>query len=104
MFAVIEIGGFQYKVSPNDVIEVNRIEAEPGSSINIPDVVLYSSDGSDAVIGQPYVDGALVEAKVIEHKRGDKVRVLKFKAKKRFAKEYGHRQELTKLEIVNIKA
>jgi large subunit ribosomal protein L21 len=103
MFAVIELGGFQYKVSPKDVIEVNRMEVEPGDSITINEIVLMSADGKDAKIGKPYVDGASVEAKVIEHKRGDKVRVFKFTAKKRYSKEQGHRQDLTTLEIVDIK-
>jgi len=104
MFAVIEIGGSQYKVSPKDVITVNKLDSEAGSNINIKEIVLFSDDGKNAKIGQPYLEGANVEAKVLEHLKGEKVRVFKFVAKKRQRKNRGHRQELTKLEITSISA
>lgn len=104
MFAVIEISGSQFKVSQNDILDVNRLEAEEGSTININDVVLVSKDGKDATIGTPYVPGAEVTAKVVEHFKGDKVRVFKFTAKKRYQLTKNHRQHLTRLEITDIKA
>lgn len=104
MFAVIEIGGSQYKVSPNDVIEVNRIDAEEGTTMDINEIVIVSTDDKDATIGTPYVSGAGVKVKVVEHLKGDKIRVFKFRAKKRFQLTKNHRQPLTKLEILEITA
>jgi len=103
MFAVIEIGGSQQKVSKKDSIEVNRIDAKEGDTITIDTVVLVSENDKEAKIGQPYVKGATVEAKVIKHFRGEKIIVFKFKAKKRYQKTQGHRQDLTRLEIIDIK-
>lgn len=104
MFAVVEIGGSQFKVSPKDVIEVDFMEsAEPGKTITLDRVVLSASSDKDAKIGQPYVDGATVSAKVVEHTKGEKIIVFKMNAKKRYRKTQGHRQQYTKLEIVDIK-
>lgn len=103
MFAVVDINGSQHKVAPKEVIEVQKLNAEPGKTVKFDHVVLLATSDSDAKIGQPYVEGASVEAKVVEHFRGEKVRVFKFKPKTRYARTQGHRQELTKLEIVDIK-
>ena len=102
MFAVIEIGGSQQKVSKKDIIEVNKIDAKEGDTITINTVVLLAENDKEAKIGQPYVKGATVKAKVIKHFRGEKIMVFKFKAKKRYQKTQGHRQDLTKLEILDI--
>lgn len=103
MFAVVEIGGKQFKVNQGDQLDVDRINEDEGKTVKFDTVLLYGESEKSAKIGTPYVEGASVEAKVIEHAKGDKIRVFKFIAKKRHHKTYGHRQPLTKLEIVSIK-
>lgn len=104
MFAVVEIGGRQYKVTTNDKIEVELLETEAGETINFNKVLLVSSDDKDANIGMPYIKGATVDAKVLKHFKGEKIRVFKFTPKKRFKKTQGHRQNYTELEITAINA
>lgn len=103
MFAVVDINGKQHKVAEKDTIQVEKLDAQPGKTVKLDHVVLLASSEKDAKIGAPYVKGASVEAKVMRHFRGEKIRVFKFKAKKRYSRTQGHRQELTKLEIVSIK-
>ncbi len=103
MFAVVEIGGRQYKVSQNDQIVVNRLLEDEGKTVKFDNVLLYGESEKSAKIGKPYVEGAFVEAKILEHPKDEKVEVVKFVAKKRQHKTYGHRQPLTKLEITAIK-
>lgn len=102
MYAIVEVAGHQYKVEPKAFIEVNRLQDKEGSKITIEKVLLVQ-DGDKSDIGTPYVEGAKVEAKVVEHTQGDKIKVFKMKPKKRYAKTIGHRAKLTKLEIVDIK-
>lgn len=103
MFAVVDIDGNQYKVSPNETIEIHKLDAEPGKTLKFENVILLASSDKDAKIGQPYVEGASVEAKVVNHTRGEKIRVFKFKPKDRYQKTQGHRQDYTQIEILNIK-
>lgn len=104
MFAVVEIAGRQYKVAENDNIEVEKLDTEAGGSITFNRVLLLSDEtGSEAKIGKPYLTGASVVAKVVEQFKGDKIVVHKFRAKKRYAKTQGHRQNYTRLEITSIK-
>lgn len=103
MFAVVDIDGNQYKLSPEETINVHKLDSKPGEKISIDHVVLLAKSDKEAKIGQPYVEGASVEAKVVEHFRGDKIKVFKFTPKKRYQKTQGHRQNYTKLEILNIK-
>ncbi len=105
MFAVVEIGGRQYKVSPKEKIQVELLDTEAGKDITFDKILLISDEeGKDAKIGQPYLKGATVGAKVLEHFKGEKIRVFKFIAKKRHQKTQGHRQNYTMLEIDTIKA
>ncbi|MBD3327882.1 50S ribosomal protein L21 [Candidatus Peregrinibacteria bacterium] len=104
MFAVVEIGGSQYKVSPKDVIEVQKIDGAEGDKITLNTVVLLANSDTEAKIGQPYVDGATVEAKILGELKGEKIHIFKMKPKKRFSKKQGHRQNYTKLEIIDVKA
>ncbi|MCA9834748.1 MAG: 50S ribosomal protein L21 [Thermomicrobiales bacterium] len=101
-YAVIETGGKQYRVSEGDRITVERLAAEEGADITIDRVLLIGGDGATK-IGTPVVDGASVTATVTEHKRGPKIEVFKFKAKKRYRRHTGHRQEQTRLTITGIK-
>lgn len=100
-YAVIETGGKQYRVGVGDRIAVERLAADAGSVINLERVLLLGGDGSTR-IGTPVVDGANVTAFVDEHNRGEKIIIFKFKAKKRYRRRTGHRQELTRLTITGI--
>lgn len=104
MFAVAEISGRQYRVTLNEKIEVDLLEAEPGQKMVFDKVVLYAEADDKATIGKPYLEGASVEATVVEHFKGEKIRVFKFIPKKRHQKTRGHRQHYTRLEITAIKA
>ena len=103
MYAVLKTGGKQYKVAENDVIIVERLGGESGAKINL-DKVLMIGDGEDMTVGTPVIEGALVAAKVLEHKRGDKITVFKKKRRKNYRRTMGHRQELTVLRITDILA
>lgn len=100
-YAVIKTGGKQYRVSVGDTIAVERLTAEAGSEISLDEVLLIGGDGSTA-IGTPLVPGASVSAQVDDHFRGEKIVVFKYKAKKRYRRRTGHRQELTHLTITGI--
>ncbi len=101
MFAVIETGGKQYKVSPGDTISIEKVDAKTGDVFSF-DKVLLVSDDSDIRIGSPYVKGAVVEAKVLQQGRGRKKIVFKYHSKARYRKKKGHRQQFTKTEITKI--
>ncbi|MCC7106277.1 MAG: 50S ribosomal protein L21 [Chloroflexi bacterium] len=101
MYAVIESGGKQHKVRPGDTIDVERLEAEAGSSLTL-DRVLLVADDDNVQVGTPLVAGATVAAEVVEQKRGPKIIVFKYKAKVRYRKKQGHRQSLTTLKITDI--
>ncbi len=103
MFAIIETGGKQYKVEKGATVEVEKLDAEDGSTITIDKVVLIS-DNNDVKIGTPYVSGAAVVAKVLGQIKGEKIRVYKMKAKEHYQRTAGHRQKYTNLEITEIKA
>jgi len=101
MYAVLKTGGKQYKVSENDVIIVERLTGESGAKINL-DEVLMIGEGENTTVGTPIIEGALVAAEVLEHKRGDKITVFKKKRRKNYRRTMGHRQELTVLRITDI--
>ncbi|MCC7433014.1 50S ribosomal protein L21 [Candidatus Peregrinibacteria bacterium] len=99
MIAIVEVGGKQYKVAPQSQIQVDLLDAEKGSEISIDKVLLkFEDNGSNCQVGQPYT-GDTIKAKIVDHVKGDKVRVFKFKPKTRYAKTKGHRQNYTILEI-----
>lgn len=102
MYAVIETGGKQYRVAAGDTIAVERLAAETGTQVEIDRVLMVSGDAG-VTIGAPVVDGAAVVATVAEHFRGPKIRVFKFKPKKRYRRTMGHRQEMTRLTIEEIR-
>jgi large subunit ribosomal protein L21 len=102
MYAIIESGGKQHKVKAGDILRVEKIQGDAGSKIKI-DKVLAVNDGDSLTVGTPYVEKAVVEAKIISEGKGDKVIIFKFKAKKDYRKKQGHRQPYTELEIESIK-
>jgi len=103
MYAVLETGGKQYRVSAGDTLEVERIPAEAGQSIRLDRILLVNNDGKVSV-GSPLVSGAAVTADVVEHIRGEKKVIWKMRRRKGYHKKQGHRQELTVLKIKEITA
>lgn len=102
MFAIIETGGKQYKIEKGTTFEIEKLEGKEGESITI-DKVLLISDKDRLKIGTPLIEGASVTAKVVGHKKGIKVLIYKMHAKHRYQKTKGHRQNLTTVEITDIK-
>ena len=103
MYALIKTSGKQYKVEVGTVLELDRIAAEVGSTIELNENVLMVGDGDKVTIGTPLVAGASVTLEVKEHMRGPKLIVFKMKRRKRYRVKKGHRQELTKVEVKDIK-
>ena len=101
MYAIIQTGGKQYKVSENDVINVEKLDAQVGEKVSL-DVVMFVN-GEEVVCGTPLVQGKTVEAEVVEHGKADKIVVFKYKAKKNYRRKQGHRQPYTALKIVSVK-
>jgi len=102
MYAIVEVGGFQYRVEPESVIRVPRLETKVGEEVLLSNVMLLS-DGKDVRVGKPLVQGASVSGVVLSHGRGDKVVVFRFKRKKGYRKKTGHRQDYTELKVSSIK-
>lgn len=100
-YAVIKTGGKQYKVAEGDVITVERLSTKANETITFSEVLLHVNDGQ-SVFGQPTISGFSVTGKVLEHLRGEKIRVAKYKAKVRYRRVTGHRQELSKVAIESI--
>jgi large subunit ribosomal protein L21 len=100
MFAVIRTGGKQYRVAPNDVIEIERIAGNPGDIVELGEVLLLGGDEPKA--GKPLISGALVAAEVVEQGRGEKIIVFKKKRRKGYRRTKGHRQLLTTIRITEI--
>lgn len=100
-YVVVQTGGKQYKVSEGDILEIERVSTDKDKSFQLDKVLLYS-DGGAAKVGMPFVSGVTVEAVVLEHVRGEKIKVAKFKAKARYRRITGHRQELSKVKIDKI--
>ena len=101
MYAVIETGGKQYKVTKNDVISVEKLDTKVGSTVTIKKVLL-AKEGNSIHVGNPYLKGSSVSCEVQAQFRGDKVIAFKYKRRKSEKKKIGHRQELTKLKVKDI--
>jgi len=99
--AVVVSGGKQYRVAPGDQILVDRVGAEPGSSLKLGRVLLFQ-DGTDVRVGTPAVEGVEVEVKVIAHRRGPRIETLRYKSKKRVRVHRGGRADLTALQIISV--
>ena len=97
--AVVVSGGKQYRVAPKDQVLVDRVDAEPGTTIKLGRVLLLH-DGDEIKVGTPGVDGLEIEAKVLAHRRGPRIEVLRYKSKKRVRVHRGARADLTALEIL----
>jgi large subunit ribosomal protein L21 len=100
-FAVVQTGGKQHRVEPGQVLDIEKILADEGSTIELNEVLLVSDD-SGVRHGSPLVDGARVVARVVKQTRGPKIIVFKYKPKTRYRKKTGHRQWLTRVQIQDI--
>lgn len=103
MYAVIVTGGKQYRVKEGQSLKVESLALEPGQSVDF-DNVLMVANGEDITIGKPNVSGAKVTASVVEHGRGDKIKIVKFRRRKHSRTQMGHRQNYTQVKIEKIQA
>jgi len=101
MHAVIRTGGKQYRVAEGDIVRVEKLDADVGSTVDFDEVLLVS-DGENAAVGTPVLEGKVVSAEVQAQDRDDKVDVIKFKRRKKYRRHYGHRQARTQLKITSI--
>ncbi|HXX59498.1 MAG TPA: 50S ribosomal protein L21 [Dehalococcoidales bacterium] len=104
IYAIVEITGKQYRVTPGQIIDVDCNNAAEGEVIEFDKVLAVGNDNGETTLGKPYIEGAKVTATSKGTERGDKVIVYKFKAKVRFRKKVGHRQQYTRLSIDKIEA
>lgn len=103
MYAVFATGGKQYRASTGDKLKVEKLDAEKGAKV-VLDQVMMVGEGEDVKIGAPFLKGGKVTATVVDHGRGEKIRILKFKRRKHQMKRMGHRQDYTQIEITAIAA
>jgi len=103
MYAVFKTGGKQYRASTGDVLKVEKIEAEKGATVEL-DQVLMVGEGEDVKIGTPYLKKGKVTATVVDHGRREKIKIIKFKRRKNYRRQMGHRQYFTQIEITGIDA
>jgi large subunit ribosomal protein L21 len=101
MYAVIESGGKQHRIIEGELLKVEKIEGETGSIIDF-ERVLMVGEGETIKVGTPTVEGAKVSAEIMQHGRGDKVTIIKFKRRKHHMKRQGHRQWFTEIKITAI--
>lgn len=101
MYAVIETGGKQYRAAENDVLRVEKIEANVGDVVTLGQVLMIGSE-SGVKVGAPYVSGASVTAKVVRQDKGKKIEGFTYKPKKNQRKRYGHRQYFTEIVIQSV--
>lgn len=98
---VIKTGGKQYLVSEGDKLEVETLDADPGDKVEFAEVLLLR-DGDKVEVGTPLIEGTKVTATVLEHGRGKKIRIIKFKRRKHYRRQMGHRQNFTRVEITGV--
>jgi len=103
MYAIVNINGIQTRVAPDEILNVARLTGEPGAKLTF-DQVLMIGDGDRIAVGQPYVNGAKATVEVLEHLRGPKLRIFKFKRRREYRRRRGYRDELTRLRVTAITA
>lgn len=103
MYAIIVTGGKQYRVMKDEVLRVEKIDAEAGANVEINEVLMVGN-GDSVTVGAPTVAGAKVTATVKSHGRLDKIRIVKFRRRKHHRKQMGHRQHFTEIQITGITA
>lgn len=101
MYAIVETGGKQYRVSPGSTLRIEKVDGDRGGRV-VLDKVLAVSDGESLTIGAPYVQGAVVKGTIVRQGKGRKILVFKYRAKTNYRKRYGHRQAFTEVKIESI--
>lgn len=101
MFAVVKAGGKQYRVTEGMTLKVEKMTADPGSTVQLDKVLMVSKDGQ-VTLGSPYVNGTRVEVTVVGHGKNKKISILKFKRRKHHMKRAGHRQQYTQIKVDKI--
>lgn len=101
MYAVFTTGGKQYRAAQGEIVRVEKLNAEKGATIEINQVLMVG-EGESVKVGTPILEGGKVLAEVVDHGRGDKVRIIKFRRRKHHMKQMGHRQDYTELKITGI--
>ena len=101
MFAVVESGSKQYKVSAGQTIQVDRLQGEENEEVRLEKILLISGDNG-VTVGTPVISGAAIRATIVSHDKGVKIRVFKYKSKKRYRRTTGFRASLTTLKIEEI--
>ena len=103
MYAIVNINGIQTRVAPDEVLSVARLSGQPGDKLTF-DQVLLVSDGEKIAVGQPYLKGASLTAELVEHLRGPKLKIFKFKRRREYRRRRGYRDELTRIRVSAISA
>lgn len=101
MYAIIESGGKQYRVTEGQIVTIEKLEAEAGSAVDF-DRVLMIGEGESARFGAPIVEGATVSGEVVQQGRANKIKIIKFRRRKHHMKQMGHRQYVTQVKITKI--
>ncbi|NBX52941.1 MAG: 50S ribosomal protein L21 [Proteobacteria bacterium] len=104
MFAIVETGGKQYRVAPNDKLIVEKITGEVGTKISLEKVLLVNNENGEVSFGSPFLGGAKVEAEIIKFFKNDKVIIFKKRRRQNSRRKRGHRQQQTLLKILSIKS
>jgi large subunit ribosomal protein L21 len=102
MYAVVRTGGKQLRVSPGDVVNVEKLSVEPGATVELTDVLMVSTD-QGTTVGTPTVQGAVVVCTAVRDGKGKKITIYKYKRRKGFSKKQGHRQPFTTLSVTEIR-
>ncbi|HHV81033.1 MAG TPA: 50S ribosomal protein L21 [bacterium] len=102
MYAIIETGGKQYKVSPGDILTVEKLDIEEGEEVVFDKVLMLKAQEGESVIGTPYIENIKVRGIVIEQFRGKKIIVFKYRPKKHYRRKRGHRQYLSRVKIEEV--
>lgn len=103
MYAIVDINGVQQKVTPDEVLNVPLMSGDPGTKVTF-DRVLLVGNGDKISLGQPIVKGASVAVEILEHLRGPKLKIFKFKRRRAYRRRKGHRDELTRIRVTAISA
>ena len=102
-YAVVKIGGSQFKVSEGEEVVIEKVAGKSGDKLKFSEILLFRN-GNGVKIGQPYLPGAVVEAEILAQTKGKKIRVATYKAKSRYRRVVGHRKQLTKIRVDRIRA
>ena len=103
MYAIVQINGIQTKVMPDETLEVPRLKGNPGDKLTF-DRVMLVSDGDKIAVGQPFLQGASLAVEVVDHLKGKKLQIFKFKRRHDYRRRRGHRDQLTRIRVTGITA